>query len=129
MDVLGRGFDRSTFQFDWRHYNEVLPQTILALRAQWRASFGGDTEFFYLGGPNDFRGVDWFSLRGERTRGPYEHRLQGIPGQGLRVRGPHVAAEHRGEARWQVAAADDVGAARTHSADSSVMAPMARKRS
>jgi hypothetical protein len=67
VDVMGRGFDRSTFQFDWRHYSEFLPQTILALRGQWRASFGGDSEFFYLGGPNTFRGVDWFSLRGERT--------------------------------------------------------------
>lgn len=67
VDLMGRGFDRQTFQFDWRHYTEFLPQTVLALRGQWRASFGGDSEFFYLGGPNTFRGVDWFSLRGERT--------------------------------------------------------------
>jgi hypothetical protein len=67
VDLLGRGFDRQTVQFDWRQYNEVLPGTVLALRGQWRASFGGDSEFFYLGGPNDFRGVDWFALRGERT--------------------------------------------------------------
>ncbi len=67
LDLMGRGFDRQTVQFDWRHYSEVLPSTILALRAQWRASFGGDSDFFYLGGPNDFRGVDWFAFRGEQT--------------------------------------------------------------
>lgn len=67
LDLMGRGFDRQTVQTDLRQYNELLPGTILALRAQWRASFGGDTEFFYLGGPNDFRGVDWFALRGEQT--------------------------------------------------------------
>lgn len=67
VDLLGRGFDRHTVQFDLRRYDELLPSTVLALRAQWRASFGGDTQFFYLGGPNDFRGVDWFALRGEQT--------------------------------------------------------------
>lgn len=67
LDLMGRGFDRQTVQFDLRRYDELLPQTVLALRAQWRGSFGGDTEFFYLGGPNDFRGVDWFALRGEQT--------------------------------------------------------------
>jgi len=67
LDLLGRGFDRQTVQFDWRRYHEILPRSILALRAQWKASFGGDSEFFYLGGPNDFRGVDWFALRGQQT--------------------------------------------------------------
>ena len=32
------GFDRQTVQFDWRRYDEIVPQTVLALRGQWRAS-------------------------------------------------------------------------------------------
>ncbi len=67
FDLLGRGFDRQTVQIDARRYDSLGRGFVLAHRAQWRASFGSDSQFFFLGGPNDLRGFDWFAFFGDRT--------------------------------------------------------------
>jgi hypothetical protein len=66
FDVLGRGFDRQTIQLDYRRYFQLARGTALATRFIQRLSFGGDREFFYVGGPNDLRGYDWYQFFGER---------------------------------------------------------------
>lgn len=67
FDLRGRGFDRQTVQFDARRYDALGRGVVLANRVQWRASFGSDSQFFFLGGPNDLRGFDWFAFFGDRT--------------------------------------------------------------
>lgn len=66
FDLMGRGFDRQSLQIDARHYTDILGSVIVANRAVHRQSFGSDTQFFFVGGPNDLRGYKWFSFQGER---------------------------------------------------------------
>ncbi len=66
FDLLGRGFDRQTAQLDYRHYLELWRQSSIALRWNQRHSFGSDTSIFYVGGPNDLRGYDWFEFFGDQ---------------------------------------------------------------
>lgn len=66
-DLLGRGFDRQTIQFDYRHYYQVWRTAALAVRWNQRHSFGSDSAIFYVGGPNDLRGYDWYDFFGERV--------------------------------------------------------------
>lgn len=67
FDLRGRGFDRQTVQVDARRYDALGRGIVFANRVQWRASFGSDSQFFFLGGPNDLRGFDWFAFFGDRT--------------------------------------------------------------
>ena len=65
VDFLGNGFDRFTVQLDARRYQEITRHNTIALRAVHRQSFGSDTQIFYVGGPNDLRGYDWFQFNAE----------------------------------------------------------------
>jgi len=67
IDVQDRGFDRQTIQFDYRQYHELSRGVVLATRAAVRTSFGSDSQFFWLGGPNDLRGYPWFQFFGDRV--------------------------------------------------------------
>lgn len=66
FDLLGRGFDRQTVQLDYRRYFELTRGVVFASRLTQRLSFGNDQQFFYVGGPNDLRGYDWYEFFGER---------------------------------------------------------------
>ena len=66
-DLQSRGFDRQTLQFDVRRYDELGGRFVLATRAQWRGNWGGDRQFFYLGGPETLRGYGRNDLAGDRT--------------------------------------------------------------
>ena len=66
FDLLGRGFDHRTIQFDGRAYRELPGGLNLAGRIVHRRSFGSDTQFYYLGGPTDLRGYDWYAFFGDR---------------------------------------------------------------
>ena len=66
-DLFQRGFDRRTLQLDVRRYDDLGSRIVLATRAQWRGNWGGDQQFFYLGGPETLRGYRRNDLAGDRT--------------------------------------------------------------
>ena len=67
FDLYDRGFDRRSLQVDVRRYDDLGRRFVLALRGQWRANWGGDQQFFYLGGPESIRGYRRNDLAGDRT--------------------------------------------------------------
>ena len=67
FDLQGHGFDRQTVQADVRRYDELARRFVLANRLMWKGTFGSDRQFFYLGGPNDLRGHDYFEFIGDRV--------------------------------------------------------------
>jgi len=66
-DIQARGFDRTTLQLDARKYLPLSRRSTLALRLTQRNSLGGDTQFFYLGGPDDLRGYERWEFFGDRV--------------------------------------------------------------
>ena len=67
VDLFDRGFDRRSLQLDVRRYDDLGRRFVLATRGQWRANWGGDQQFFYLGGPESIRGFRRNDLAGDRT--------------------------------------------------------------
>lgn len=67
LDLFDRGFDRRSLQLDVRRYDDLGRRFVLASRAQWRSNWGGDQQFFYLGGPETLRGYRRNDLAGDRT--------------------------------------------------------------
>jgi len=63
-DFLGRGFDNSLAQLDFRHYLKLSSRVAIAGRYLTRNTWGGDEQIFYLGGPWTLRGYDFREFLG-----------------------------------------------------------------
>ena len=66
-DMTSGAGDYGTVVGELRHYEQPLPQIVLASRIQAQASLGRDAQRFYIGGPYSLPGYDYRTLAGLST--------------------------------------------------------------